>query len=179
MLQKLFVSCLSATLFFTVAYPQTSGDSKDLQQLQIQAVRFDDEARQSQGNQAVFESMSKRLNIPVETLQSEKQSTGFGFGQVFIANALAQASGQNFDQIAGEFKAGKGWGKIAKENNLKLGKVVSGLKRASDDLKTQRTERMHAEHDANHGNQGHQQGMSRQHGQMGGAKGVRGGGHQH
>ncbi len=178
MLQKVLVSCFSATLWLTIVYPQTGGDSKEVQQLQTQAARLDDEARQNTGNQPVFESLSKQLNVPVDVLQADKQNTGFGFGQLFIAHSLAQASGQSFDQLAGEFRAGKGWGEIAKENNLKLGKVVSGLKRAGNDLKAMRTERMHPEHPNQGHQQGHEQGVSHGHGPVGGSK-AKGGGPRH
>jgi len=162
-------------LFFTIVYAQTTEDPKEVQELQIQLVRFDDEVKLSTENQPVFESLSKRLDVSVETLQAQKESTGFGFGQLFIANSLAEASGQTFDQMAEAFNAGKGWGEIAKANDLKLGKVVSGLKRANKDLKKARirTERMRAEH----GGHGNQQRIARPHGPagVGGAK-ARGGG---
>jgi len=44
---------------------------------------------------------------------------------------LAKASGQSFDTIAGKFKAGEGWGKIAHDYGLKLGKVVSAAHHSS------------------------------------------------
>ncbi|HYK89185.1 MAG TPA: hypothetical protein VE398_10465 [Acidobacteriota bacterium] len=121
---------------------------------------MDDEARQSKGNQAVLESLSKQLKIPAATLDAQQRSTKFGFGQLLIANSLAQASGKTFDQVAQEFKSGKGWGEIAKENNLKLGTVVSSVKRAGNKL---RDERMQANR--------RDQGVSRQQGAAAGPKG--------
>ena len=112
--------------------------------MQKQATLLDDEARQSQGREAIYESLSKELNIPVETLQAQQKSTNFGFGQLFIANSLAASSGKTFDQISGEFRAGQGWGEIAKANNLKLGKVVSGLKRTNQQMERVRVEREQA-----------------------------------
>ncbi len=132
--------CVPIVFLMTVAYARPD-DSKAAQELQAEATRLDNEAVQNQGNQsAVFESLSKQLKIPVSTLQAEQQSTKFGFGQLFIANSLAQATGKSFDQIAQEFNSGKGWGEIAKENNVKLGKVVSGLKRTSNRLENARNQ---------------------------------------
>jgi len=152
MLQKVLVYCLLATLRFTIVYAQVGDESKDVEQLQIQLVRVNDEAKQSRENQPVFESLSKQLDVPVSALQADQESTGFGFGQLFIAHSLAQASGQSFEEIAEQFKSGKGWGVIAKENDVKLGKVVSGLKRTGDELKSVRM-RSHEKQEmrANHG----------------------------
>ncbi|HYK89139.1 MAG TPA: hypothetical protein VE398_10235 [Acidobacteriota bacterium] len=162
MLRKLLIWCFPLALLVTGAYGRPGDDSKEVQQLQKNATRLNDEAKLSKDNQVVFESLSKQLKVPVATLQSEQQSTKFGFGQLFIANSLAQASGKTFDQIAKEFKSGKGWGEIAKENNLKLGKVVSGLKRAGNQLREGRTQQAQAGHA--------QQGASRQHGAAAGPK---------
>ena len=118
------------------AFAQSENDSKDAQRLQKEAARLDKQAGQGTGNQVVFKSLSDQLKIPVGTLETQRQSTKFGFGQLFIANSLAQASGKTFDQIAQEFKSGKGWGEIAKENNVKLGKVVSEVKRANKQLES-------------------------------------------
>ncbi len=135
MVRKLLVGSLSAALLISLAYARKGDDAKEVNTLQKQAARLDKTASQSSGNQAVLESLSKQLNVPVATLQAEQQSTKFGFGQLFIANSLAQASGKSFNQVAQEFNSGKGWGQIANENNLKLGPVVSNLKRANSQLR--------------------------------------------
>lgn len=131
MLRKLLVWSLPVFLAIAAAFAQSTDQSKDVRELQKQADRLDKEANQDQGHDAVFESLSKQLNVPVVTLQAEQKDTGFGFGQLFIANSLAAASGKTFDQVAQEFKGGKGWGQIARENNVRLGNVVSDLKRAN------------------------------------------------
>ncbi len=142
MLRRLLLWNLPWILAAATAVAQTSKEPKDVRDLQMQATQMDNEATQAQaqGHQAIFESLSKQLNVPVETLQAEQKSTNFGFGQLFIANALASSTGKTFDQIAQEFKSGKGWGEIAKENNVKLGKVVSSLKRANQQIEKNRME---------------------------------------
>lgn len=158
MFGKILVRCLPIALLATAVYAQTGDDSKEAKELQKQAARIDREAGQSTGNQAVLNSLSKQLNVPAATLQAEQKSTKFGAGQLFIANSLAQASGKTFDQIAQEFKAGKGWGEIAKENNVKLGKVVSSAKRAGKQMREERTQAQAAK------SNGAQRGASRQQG---------------
>ena len=73
----------------------------------------------------------QRNGVPVDTLQAEKSTTGLGYGGLENANLLANASGQSFDTIAGKFKAGEGWGEIAHDYGLNLGKLVSAAHRSS------------------------------------------------
>ncbi len=109
---------------------QTSTDktnTSEMRELEKQARLLDDQAAK-EPNDKTFALLSKQLNVPVATLQEEKQNTKFGFGQLFIANALAKSTGKTFDQIAQEFRQGQGWGQIANQNGVKLGSVVSQIK---------------------------------------------------
>src|SRR5437588_9219249 len=75
--------------------------------------------------------ISNETGIPVATLQAERASTGLGWGGLEKAHLLANATGQNFDSIVTEFRGGKGWGKIAHDNGLNLGRLVSNAHRSS------------------------------------------------
>jgi hypothetical protein len=77
------------------------------------------------GSTHVLTRISNETGVPVDTLRTEKATTGLGYGSLEKANLLAKASGQSFDTIVGKFKAGEGWGKIAHDYGLNLGKVVS------------------------------------------------------
>ncbi len=110
------------------SYAQTT--SADVKDLEKQSKLLDDQAAK-QPNDKTFQQLSKDLGVSIEILKAEKQGTGFGFGQLFIANALATASKKPFEQIADEFRQGKGWGQIAQENNVKLGTIVSGMRRSN------------------------------------------------
>src|SRR6266478_7718030 len=80
---------------------------------------------------ANLERMSAETGVPIATLQAERASTGLGWGSLEKAHLLANASGQSFDTIVGQFRGGEGWGKIAHGYGLNLGKVVSGARRSS------------------------------------------------
>jgi hypothetical protein len=97
--------------------------------------------------------ISNETGVPVETLQAERVSTGLGWGGLEKAHLLANASGQSFDDIVALHKGGAGWGKIARDNGLNLGKIVSNARRSS--------------HATSHGMNGHAKtthGMSSGHG---------------
>ena len=67
----------------------------------------------------------------MDTLQTQKTATGLGNGELETANLLAKASGQSFDSIVAKFRAGEGWGKIAHDMGLNLGKIVSDAHRSN------------------------------------------------
>jgi hypothetical protein len=75
--------------------------------------------------------VSSETGIPVDTLQVQKSATGLGYGELETANLLANASGKSFDDIVAKFKAGEGWGKIAHDMGLNLGKIVSDAHRST------------------------------------------------
>jgi len=72
--------------------------------------------------------ISNATGVSVETLQAERASTGLGWGGIEKAHLLANATGQNFDNIVALHQSGQGWGKIAHDNGLNLGKVVSNAR---------------------------------------------------
>jgi len=78
------------------------------------------------------ERISTATGVPVATLQAERASTGLGWGSLEKAHLLANASGQSFDNIVALHPGGQGWGKIARDNNLKLGTLVSNAHRSSN-----------------------------------------------
>ena len=82
-------------------------------------------------NGAVVTRISNETGVPVDTLQSERTSTGLGWGELETAHLLANASGQNFNDIVALHQAGEGWGKIAHDNGLNLGHIVSNAHRSS------------------------------------------------
>ncbi len=80
---------------------------------------------------ANLDKISAETGVPVATLQAERASTGLGWGGLEKAHLLANASGQSFDTIVGKFQGHEGWGQIAHDYSLNLGKVVSGEHRSS------------------------------------------------
>jgi hypothetical protein len=114
------------------AYVQAESDQSNELQKQMRAVN--DKANQL-GNEKAVKMLSGQLGIPPDRLISQKQQSNLGYGELFIANSLA-ASLQNsepnkdFNALVQEFRSGKGWGEIAKENGLKLGSVISEMKRS-------------------------------------------------
>jgi hypothetical protein len=80
---------------------------------------------------ANLDRISAATGIPVARLQAERASTGLGWGSLENAHLLANATGQSFNSIVAQHQAGQGWGKIAHNNGLNLGRLVSNAHRSS------------------------------------------------
>src|SRR6266516_1973139 len=93
---------------------------------------------------ANLDRISAETGVPVATLQAERASTGLGWGGLEKAHLLANASGQSFDTIVGKFQGHEGWGQIAHDYGLNLGRVVSSARRSSHATShSQNTQTMH------------------------------------
>jgi hypothetical protein len=96
------------------------------------SVDLNTQAQTNDGRTRVLTAISNEAGVSVATLQSQQLASKLGFGDLAIANLLASASGKTFDQIVAMFKAGEGWGKIAKDLGLNMGMIVSKAKRADE-----------------------------------------------
>ena len=93
---------------------------------------------------ANLDRISAETGVPVATLQAERASTGLGWGSLENAHLLANASGQSFDSIVALHQSGEGWGKIAHDNGLNLGRLVSDAHRSSQaKMHAQNTQAVH------------------------------------
>jgi hypothetical protein len=96
--------------------------------------------------------ISAATGVPVATLQAERASTGLGWGSLENAHLLANATGQSFDNIVALHQGGQGWGKIAHDNGLKLGRLVSDAHRSSQaTMHAQNAQTVHGKSAANIG----------------------------
>jgi hypothetical protein len=101
---------------------------------------------------ANLDRISAATGVPVATLQAERTSTGLGWGSLENAHLLANASGQSFDSIVAQHQAGQGWGKIAHDNGLNLGRLVSNAHRSSQaTTHAQNSSAVHGKSTASHG----------------------------
>jgi hypothetical protein len=96
--------------------------------------------------------ISAATGVPVQTLQAEKASTGLGWGGIQKAHLLANATGQSFDNVVAQHQSGQGWGKIAHDNGLNLGRLVSNANRSGRAAShAQNTKTVHGKSNNGHG----------------------------
>ena len=87
-----------------------------------------------QGQRRVLRSIALETGVPPATLLAQKNATGYGNGELLIANLLAGTSGKSFDDIAAMRKT-EGWGRLAHDLGLNLGQIVSRAHRAEQAAK--------------------------------------------
>jgi len=93
---------------------------------------------------ANLDRMSATTGVPIETLQAERASTGLGWGSLEKAHLLANATGHSFKDLVAQHQGGQGWGKIAHDNGLNLGRLVSDAHRSSQaTMHAQNTQAVH------------------------------------
>jgi len=108
---------------------------------------------------ASLDRISTATGVPVETLQAERASTGLGWGGIEKAHLLANATGQSFDNVVALHQSGQGWGKIAHDNGLNLGRLVSNANRSSHAAShAKNTQTVHGKRSSVHGKSATNQG---------------------
>ena len=111
------------------------------------ATTVNDAASTPAGTQQVAGKIAGELNAACacstfssESVSAQRAQTGWGWGEVLIADRLALAISQqskiSFDTALGQVTAARaksaGWGSIAKSNNLSVGQLVSGVTKSAD-----------------------------------------------
>src|SRR5947207_7342211 len=101
---------------------------------------------------ANLDRISTATGVSAQTLQAERASTGLGWGGIEKAHLLANASGQSFDNVVALHQSGQGWGKIAHDNGLNLGRLVITPNRSSQaSAHAQNLSTVHGKSTAGHG----------------------------
>jgi Sec-independent protein translocase protein TatA len=80
-------------------------------------------------------AIAKETTVPMYVLEEQRTRSHFGYGGLLIANALAFETGKSFDEILALKSSGYGWGRIARENNVDLGRIVSRLDRIEGEFR--------------------------------------------
>ena len=130
----------------------------------------------------------REFDVPGDVVEEQRTRTGLGYGGLMIANALARESGRSFDDIVAMKQSGMGWGRIAQENGVKLGPIVSRLNRADRSFRTAKVKSNDGQGNGNGRGKykaakvsggkahGHRGGNGKGHGRGGGKRGGKGGG---
>jgi hypothetical protein len=78
------------------------------------------DAQKQGGPERVLKSISASTHLPVVALEKEKAKFGLTFGDLYVAHAIASASGKKVDEIVGLKRKGQTWDKIADDNHVSL-----------------------------------------------------------
>jgi hypothetical protein len=157
-------------------------NADDIVILERTASDFDTWGARPDGRERVLSAISRETGVPITTLETQRNNSRLGYGGLFIANSLASATGQTFDEIAALKASGHGWGWIAKQNNVKLGPIVSRARNVDKAFKNKdgkvkkvkknKEDKFFDDDDFDRGN-GHDRGPGKIHGHDKGPKGPK------
>jgi hypothetical protein len=116
---------ISVITAFCLVFWVVDTRANDAKNLERTAAKINEHTKTQEQQTEVLTKISDETGVPVATLKAERSRTGLGYGDLFIANSLASATGKTFDEIAALKAGGQGWGKIAKSYQVKLGPIVS------------------------------------------------------
>jgi hypothetical protein len=91
------------------------------------------------GERVVVGHISRKLELSVDTLRTQRARTTLGWGDLLIANLLSKSTKVTVDALAAELKSGAKWEDIARRHNARLDELI-GEVRLSQQAMEQRAE---------------------------------------
>ena len=121
---------LSAAILLFAGFVLAAESEKDLRNA---GQKIDQAAASPQGAEQVTQRLAETYNVPPSTIRDLKAQK-LGYGEISILLALSKATGKSTSELLQRHKAGEGWGKIAKDEGVKLGPIISSVHRARPDF---------------------------------------------
>ena len=125
---KMIFKCLIAAVFLGLVAPTFAQDYIILDRRADEFDRWQDRVDWNYGRPVIV----REFDVTDVLLEEQRTRTGLGYGGLMIANALARETGRSFDDIVAMKQSGMGWGRIAQENNVRIGPLVSRFDRADN-----------------------------------------------
>ena len=91
------------------------------------------QATQPQLQKTLVESVAKEADVAGNKIKQDKQKTTLGYGDLLVAEAIAQSAQSTFEAIHAEH-ATKSWPESAQAHNVALKTLITKLKAVEKDL---------------------------------------------
>ena len=85
------------------------------------------QAKTAADKKIVLGAVAQQTSVPEKTLESQMATTHLTYGELVVANSLAQGSGQAVTKIL-ELKKGKGWADVSREVKINPASVIDRLR---------------------------------------------------
>jgi hypothetical protein len=127
--------------------PMSDSDRKDVERLQAEVKQLDTDAaaaaaRSAEGRRQVTEMIAKQFKVEPRVVEGLRNRR-LGYGEVTVALALSEAMMKQdksmpqqraLDALVARRKAGQGWGVIAHNDGVKLGRLSSEVSKAEKQI---------------------------------------------
>lgn len=94
------------------------------------AATYDRVQIQPDGTLRVVDAISRETGVPAPIIQEQRTQYGLGYGGLLIANSLAVETGRPVNELIALKQSGRGWGEIAQQYDVNVGRVMSRAHRA-------------------------------------------------
>lgn len=114
-----------------VATPSGSAKQTALQRIQRMAARLNSEAMTPEGEEQVVARLSAQLHVSPDSLRSEKETWGVGYGEVAMIYGFARSGRLQTvpERVVDMRRSGMTWEEIAKELGVKVDAVATKMNR--------------------------------------------------
>jgi hypothetical protein len=102
------------------AHSQRNGRTAKNQAASIAKLIEDIDAAIRKDKRRMLSIITINTDVAASTLEQQKSQTGFSYGEVYVAHALALATHKKFDAIAKLKKSGRDWSQIAHDHKVTL-----------------------------------------------------------
>ena len=85
------------------------------------------QAKTAADKKIVLGAIAQQTNVPEKTLESQMAATHLTYGELVVANSLAEGSGQAVTNILA-LKKGKGWAEVSREVKINPASVIDRLR---------------------------------------------------
>jgi len=87
------------------------------------------------GYALVGPAVKLQTGVPIETLQRQHEVTRLTYGELLVANSLANGGGKKFNDIIALKNKGQSWTQISKQLGVNIESVTARLKTASESIR--------------------------------------------
>jgi hypothetical protein len=133
------IVCLGILLVGGVSHVRSQEAAKETAQEETrEQERLRDRERILENESKILEKYTERFGVDTETL-ADLRAQRLGYGEISHALVLSEMTEKPLDEVVAMRESGKGWGQIADECGVKLGKVRKEVKRERRRIKRELT----------------------------------------
>jgi len=115
-------------LFLVVSFCSTTAVfAEDDATLNQAIATLNAQARTAMDKKIVLGAVAQQTNVPEKTLESQMAATHLTYGELVVANSLAEGSGQAVTNVVAR-KKGKGWAELSREVRVNPASVIDRLR---------------------------------------------------
>lgn len=126
-------------LVLALLAPSAASPVAEATTLEECAAAIDQATAQPDGERVVVGHISRKLAIPVDTLRAQRLRTELAWGELLIANHLAELTGLTFEEIAAEYRVRQSWSAVAESHAVTTPDLLRHVQQSQETIE-QRSE---------------------------------------